>query len=125
MGNHQLARIFGMLHSLERITAQNKQAIHSAPEPNQPLARSQREQEKIVGQMRRSANLLQLAIASNNPNQIAKQLQVFYGLHFLVKDEIFQTLRKVSAAESSSHASAPLETHPKLPVSDEKHTKWH
>ena len=127
MSNNQLVRIFGILHSFERIVAQNRQAIEKNAEFKKTLKQTQKEQEKIVRQMRRSANLLQLAIATNKPNQLNKQLQIFYGLHFLAKDEILSTVRKLSEPKHNTSSDKTKVTLNRLaPVPEtEKHIKWH
>ncbi len=107
MSGKQIVRIFGMLHSLERIVEQNRQTIEADRPLLKELGASQKEQEKVLKHMRRAANLLQLAIATNKAEQIARNLQIYYSLNHMVKEEIFHTLRRVSKHASVAASEAP------------------
>jgi len=63
------------------------------------VERSLTEQRKVIRQMRRTANKLQIQLAQENWNEVVRSLQIFYGLRQIVRPEIMATFQSLANKE--------------------------
>lgn len=91
-----LPRLFASLSSLERSFEflMDKLAEKDLLEDSQVFTQ---EISRVLTKMRRTANLLQIAVAKNDVLAAFRLLNVFYGLNFMVRPELLQSLDRLSA----------------------------
>jgi len=94
-----LAAVFSSLQGLEKCV-QTSVRLHNASERQTRItADSLREQARVLNQMRKEANLLQLRLASDSWDDIVRSLQVYYGLRQMVRPEIMSTFQGLANSE--------------------------
>lgn len=91
-----LPRLFASLSSLERSFEflMDKLAEKDLLEENRIFTK---EISRVLTRMRRTANMLQMAVAKNDVLGAFRLLNVFYGLNFMVRPELLQSLDRLSA----------------------------
>ena len=94
-----LPRLFSSLSSLERSFEflMDKLAEKDLIDQTRPYTT---ELSKVLTKMRRTANLLQLTVAKNDIHGSFRLLNVFYGLNYMVRPELLQSLDRLSSGES-------------------------
>jgi len=94
-----LAAVFSSLQGLEKCVQTSSRLQNSLDNPANLIARSISDQKQILSQMRRTANKLQLELASDDWDDIVRSLQVFYGLRQMVRPEIMATFQSLANKE--------------------------
>ncbi|MCC6952766.1 MAG: hypothetical protein IT290_01475 [Deltaproteobacteria bacterium] len=61
--------------------------------------------------MRRTANLLQLRIASGNKVEVHRLMSIFYGLHSMVRNEVHDTYAKLLNPETVKKTPREVSAH--------------
>jgi hypothetical protein len=109
-----LPRLFASLSSLEQSFEflMDKLAEKDLVEENRSYTK---EISKVLTRMRRTANLLQMAVAKNEILSAFRLLNVFYGLNYMVRPELVQALDKLSAGIN------PITARPEVGAYEELH----
>ena len=91
MSKQLLAHIYSSLQSLEKCSGENKTAMLTATERSPVRVHEVLEHDKVLRQMRRTASRLQLDLARKDWKNAHRSLEIFYGLHSMVRPEIVST----------------------------------
>ena len=110
MSAELLSHVFSSLLNLEKIAGQSRDLL-ALPGGDARLRASASEQEKILIEMRRTANLLQLRIASGNKVEIHRLMSIFYGLHQMVRNEVHQLYAKLLNPGAVQKAPREIRAH--------------
>lgn len=91
MGREMLVHVFASIQGLEKCLANSRKMLDE--QKHQPLIvhKSLAEQDRILRQMRRVANRLQLEFATENWPEAVRSLKIYYGLWTMVRPEIMST----------------------------------
>ena len=102
-----IVHVFSSLQKLEKNLSQIKSiAPYSAQ--FEKYAALIPQQENILLQMRRTANSLQLELAKKQWPLASRSLQVFYGLHHMVRAELIEACNALSRHDTLPAADLPL-----------------
>ena len=96
-----LVTVFSSLQGLEKCVESSKKMMAKNLDNSADLIVSLKEQTKIVNQMRRTANKIQIQIAQENWSETMRSLQIFYGLRKIVRPEIMTTFQALANKTSS------------------------
>lgn len=104
MNKELIPHVFASLHSLERYL-ENIRRMSGTQEGIDAkflsqLEHSLPEQERVLKQMRRVANKLQLEIAKEEWDEVIRSLRIFYGLNHMVRPDLIATFVKLSKGET-------------------------
>jgi len=94
-----VSAVFSSLQGLEKCVESSHQMFAKDINKSVIVERSLQEQEKITIQMRRIANKFQVQLAQENWNEVARSLQIFYGLRQIVRPEIMATFQSLANKE--------------------------
>jgi hypothetical protein len=116
MNKELIPHVFASVQSLERYLTN----IHNMLTDNETEKREIRaalpQMEKMVRQMRRVANKLQLEVAAEDTNAVNRSLQIFYGLNHMIRPEILAAFLKLTNGsqqiEDAAHFVNPLTATP-------------
>lgn len=95
MNEQIIPHVFGSLHTLERYLERVTTLIDTHAEMK-AIAKMLPEFERVVEHMRRTANKLQLHVASKNISDVVRDLRIFYGLNHLLRPELLRALAQLS-----------------------------
>lgn len=88
MKKEMVVHMFATVQSLEKCVAQNRRMLaESNTQPGHARAAVE-QQQRVLTQMRRVANRLQLLLVKKDWVEIVRLTSVFYGLNSLVRPEI-------------------------------------
>lgn len=87
---------YSVIHQLEQFLDNVKRLISERKTELPDLPVSVQEQERILQQMRRIANKLQLEIAKSNWPGVVRTLRIFYGMNQMIRPELVATLIALS-----------------------------
>jgi hypothetical protein len=112
MNAQLIGHVFATLQSLERCMANVKKML-PAQEGNYPeIVKIVPEQERVLQQMRRVANLLQLETARNDWPTAVRSLKIFYGLNHMIRNDLMTAFTKLSQQQTVRTAQyAPVGKH--------------
>ena len=96
MSPEVIPHVFASLQTLERYLEQVRTLSTRAVEFSAELRTRIPEFERVVKQMRRTANKLQFQVAANNQAEIVRSLRIFYGLNHMLRPELLSTLIKLT-----------------------------
>lgn len=105
MGKELLAHIFSSLQSLERCLDNSNRLYGEQKHELKDVRQSLDEQEKVLRHMRRVANRLQLEVACDDTEKLARSLQIFYGLSTMVRPEVLATFQLLASGNSTSEST--------------------
>lgn len=86
-----ITRLFATVQSLEKCLENSKRMLTEQKGQPRSVHTSITQQEKVVRQMRRTANKLQFAVAKNNWQSAIREVRIFEGLWNMVRPEIVAT----------------------------------
>ena len=98
-----ITQIYASLLSLEKRLHDVKQMISTSKHKHADIENMIPQYEKVISQMRRNANLLQLHIAKKNWDEIVKTMETFYGLSYLIRGDVLTAYGRLSRNESSEN----------------------
>jgi hypothetical protein len=104
MSKQLLAHIYSSLQSLEKCAGENKTAMLTEQEKSPVRVHDVLEQDKVLRHMRRAANRLQLDLARKDWSNAHRSLEIFYGLHSMVRPEIVSTYSAIRKMPNPFHA---------------------
>lgn len=108
MNAQLIGHVFATLQSLERCMANVKKMI-PGQESNYPeIIKVVPEQERVLQQMRRVANLLQLETARSDWPSAVRSLKIFYGLNHMVRNDLTAAFTKLSQQQTTHSVQYPL-----------------
>ena len=93
MSQPVLAHLFGALLTLERGVEELQKLLPEGETP-EPFHGELEQVVRVVGQMRITANNLQLQIAQQDWSGTARSLEMFYGLNSMVKPELIALFQR-------------------------------
>jgi hypothetical protein len=96
MNAELVTHVFASLQSIEKTVANVKKMLPGLEDANKDIIKVLPEQERIIVQMRRIANLLQLEAARNDWDKAVRSLKIFYGLHHMVRSDVLQAYARLS-----------------------------
>lgn len=116
MNKELIPHVFSSLHSLERYLENIRRLVAGNdgldPKFANHIEVSLPEQERVLKQMRRVANKLQLEIAKEEWDAVIRSLRIFYGLNHMVRPDLINMFVKLSKGEQlledSSADRAPV-----------------
>ena len=91
-----IPNVYASLLGLERKIKTIRTIQSNSSDKSTQVNASLEEQEKVLKHMRQTANKLQLALAKKDAIEIARLLQIYYGLNHMVQPEVVSTFRKVT-----------------------------
>ena len=91
MNDKAVIYLFAAVQGMERCVARCEKMLGEQTYQPSSVATSIAEQRRILREMRRSANKLQLEIAKKDWNGAVRSIQIFYGLNNMVRPEILAT----------------------------------
>ena len=94
-----LAAVFSSLQGLEKCVQTSTRLSSALPKSSNLVSKAINDQKQILGQMRKTANKLQLELASEEWDNIVRSLQIFYGLRQMVRPEIMSTFQGLANKE--------------------------
>lgn len=94
-----IAAVFSSLQGLEKCVQTSVRLHNASSRQSKIIADSLREQARILNQMRKEANRLQLRMASEDWDETVHSLQVYYGLRQMVRPEIMSTFQGLANSE--------------------------
>lgn len=100
-----ITQVYASLLSLEKRLHDVKQMLSERKVKHPDIEGMVPEYEKAIGQMRKSANQLQLQIAKKDWRNIVRSMEVFYGLSFMIRGDVLSAYGRLSRNETP--ASAP------------------
>ncbi len=98
MTSEFLYHIFSSLQSLEKKFATVKELLPGPSESPDVFHHHLPQQKKILRQMRRTANKLQLEAAHSDWVSLTRSLKIFYGLNQLIREDIILACSNLSKA---------------------------
>lgn len=90
MSAELISHVFSAVITLERILGEAEVAVAHREDLKQ-YAEPIKSQAAVVDQMRRTANKLQLKLASKDRPECYRLISIFYGLNQMVRPEILKT----------------------------------
>lgn len=96
MSHEIITHVFASLQSLEKNMSAIKQLASEQKHPDKEITTMVPQQEEVLATMRRTANHLQLHVAKKDSRNIVRSLQIFYGLHQMVRPDILKTFGKLT-----------------------------
>ena len=109
MSSLQLTHAYAALQHLEKCLQTVKKLLVGRESEYPDIVKVIPEQEKIITQMRRVANVLQLEIARNDAESIVRSYKVFYGYNQMVRTDLLKALSVLSNKEETSIALSETE----------------
>lgn len=100
MNTSLVTHVFASLQSLEKCLGNVKKMLPSQTDSCDELKKVVPEQEKILEQMRRIANKLQLEVARNDLGSAVRTLKIFYGLNHMIRGDVMNAFSKLSELQS-------------------------
>ena len=96
MSKDMIVHIFASVQGLEKCVLHSRKML--AEQKHQPLIvhSSITEQERVLKQMRRAANRLQLELVSEDWVSAVRSLNIFYGLCTMARPEILSTFSSLA-----------------------------
>ena len=107
MNPELITHVFASLQSLEKCLSTVKKLLPGQEEDYSDIARILPEQERVLQQMRRIANKLQLEVARGDWAGGVRSLKIFYGLNHMIRFDLlhaFSTLSRKEAPETKINA---------------------
>jgi hypothetical protein len=90
MSRELLAHVFSSLSGLEK-TVEDVKVMSAMPHRgSRGFAHDLNEQERVIHQMRRAANRLQLHYAHNDMLSAVRELHIYYGLNAMVRPSVMR-----------------------------------
>ena len=96
MNAQLIGQVFASLQYLEKCLGSIKKLSCGQEERCSSILQALPAQERVLAQMRRAANLLQLETARNDLHGAIRSLKIFYGLNHMVRDDITSALGKIT-----------------------------
>jgi len=97
--DNMITAVFSSLQGLEKCVESSQKMCSGELAGSIIVERSLTEQRKVIRQMRRTANKLQIQLAQENWNEVVRSLQIFYGLRQIVRPEIMATFQSLANKE--------------------------
>ena len=107
MNSEIIGRIFSALQSLEKCMLTVKEAVGNDKEYAE-LAHLVPQQTKVLVQMRRTANKLQLQFARSEWDEVVRSMKIFYGLNHMVRMDIL-TMFGIVSSKKNAHLAAKFQ----------------
>ncbi|MCB0322232.1 MAG: hypothetical protein KDD69_01630 [Bdellovibrionales bacterium] len=101
MNPQLVTHVFASLQGLEKSMGTIKRLLPLFREEGAEFACLVPKQEEILAHMRRTANLLQLQMAKGENHAAVRSLQIFYGLHQMVRPDILRAFGTLSRGQAS------------------------
>jgi hypothetical protein len=97
--DNMITAVFSSLHGLEKCVESSQKMFAGELAGSIIVERSLNQQRKVIVQMRRTANKLQIQLAQENWGEVVRSLQIFYGLRQIVRPEIMATFQSLANKE--------------------------
>jgi hypothetical protein len=112
MNAQLIGHVFATLQSLEKCMANVKKMIPGQEASCPEITKIVPEQERVLLQMRRMANMLQLETARNDWPSAVRSLKIFYGLNHMIRNDLMTAFTKLSQQQTVHTAQyAPVGKH--------------
>ncbi len=92
MNQELIPHVFASLQTLERYVEQVRTLSAGGAESNSEARALLPEFDRVVKQMRRTANKLQFHVAAADEAATVRTLRIFYGLNHMVRPEVLKSL---------------------------------
>lgn len=102
-----IVSIYSSLQGLEKCVASSQKMFNHGKFYSEDIASSLTEQHKIMKQMRRTANKLQIHLAQENWSEVTRGLDIYYGLRKIVRPEIMQTFQSLATKSKQENFTKP------------------
>mgnify|MGYP003382194329 CR=1 FL=1 len=100
MNKELIPHVFASLQNLERYLENIKRFSDSNVAQPTSLQRSIDDQERVLKQMRRVANKLQIEVAREQWDAVVRTLRIFYGLNHMVRPDVMATFVQLSKGQT-------------------------
>ncbi len=106
MNTQLIGHVFATLQHLEKCLSNVKRLVQGQEKFCPEISKAVPEQEKVLVQMRRVANLLQLETARNDLPSAVRSLKIFYGLNHMVRNDLMSAFAKLSQQQTPVRTAA-------------------
>lgn len=100
MNKELIPHVFASLQNLERYLENIKKFSDTSAAHAPSLLRSIEDQERVLKQMRRVANKLQIEVAREQWDSVVRTLRIFYGLNHMVRPDLMATFVQLSKGQT-------------------------
>lgn len=109
MNAELITHVFASLQNLEKCYGNIKRLLPRHETDAEDIVKVLPEQKKVLEQMRRVANKLQLDFAKNDWSATIRMLKIFYGLNYMVRSDLQTAFTRLSGQEAVHFAKlAPI-----------------